>query len=481
MKLLPKGYRFNWMVIAVLLLLTFRLVVNGALPLMDKTEARYAEIARLMMASNDWIMPQIDYGLPFWAKPPLSTWLSALSFKWFGVSEFTARLPSFLLSVLMALMLGKYAQRQQLSFWLPVLIVFTIPQFFLHAGVVSTDTALSFSVVLVMLSFWETVTGNKHGYWKYLFFTGIGLGLLVKGPIVVLLTLPPLFVWVWLSRYFKRVWLLFPWFLGSAMVIIIAGSWYYIAEKQSPGFVDYFIVGEHFRRFFDSSWRGDKYGFPKSQPFGMIWVFLLVFALPWVQVVLAKTIKNRKTLRYHPWVTFLLLWLVWTPLFFTISKSLIHPYILPVMVPLTLLVIFWWKGIKYRKMALAFAFAIPALAFAIFGYATISNKLEVYAKTDKYLIENVRGSKPIFHFGKKSYSGQFYSKGRLRTIQLNEVKERLLGKEAFAIIIKNKDTSKIPETILKHLNPLGRNANKGMYWFSGKGQDSLNTPRNGPN
>lgn len=437
---------------------------------MDKTEARYAEIARLMTETNDWIMPQIDYGVPFWAKPPLSTWLSAVSFKLFGISEFTARLPYFLLSLLIASMLGKYAQHRQLSFWLPVLIVFTIPQFFLHAGVVSTDTALTFSVVLMMLSFWETVTGNKHGYWKYLFFIGISLGLLAKGPIVVILTLPPLFVWVWLNGYFKRVWLLFPWFLGSSMVMIIAGSWYYFAEKRSPGFIDYFIVGEHFRRFFDSSWRGDKYGFPKSQPFGMIWVFLLVFALPWVQIVLAKTIKNRKMLSHHPWITFLLLWLVWTPLFFTISKSLIHPYIMPVMVPLALLVVFWWKDIKYRKTVLTFAIAIPVLALAIFGYAKISNKLEIYAKTDKYLIGHIQGSGPIFHFGKKSYSGQFYSGGKLKTIRLDEVKERILGKEAFAIIIKNRDTSKIPKTILTHLSVLGRNNKKAIYWFSGNVQ-----------
>jgi 4-amino-4-deoxy-L-arabinose transferase-like glycosyltransferase len=53
--------------------------------LLDKTEARYAEIARIN--TNQWIMPQIDYGIPFWAKPPLSTWLSAGSYS-FWVNEF---------------------------------------------------------------------------------------------------------------------------------------------------------------------------------------------------------------------------------------------------------------------------------------------------------------------------------------------------------------------------------------------------------
>ena len=154
MKLSFKTYnQYNWIVIVVILLLAFRLFLNGIVPLMDKTEARYAEIARLMVETNNWIVLQIDYGIPFWAKPPLSTWLSAISFKFFGINEFSARLPYFLLSVLIALMTGKYAKRQNLSFWLPALVLFTIPQFFLHAGVVSTDTALTFSITLSCFHF----------------------------------------------------------------------------------------------------------------------------------------------------------------------------------------------------------------------------------------------------------------------------------------------------------------------------------------
>jgi hypothetical protein len=64
-------YKFN----------TFQ-IITCKIPLLDKTEARYAEIARIMWDTNQWIMPQIDYGIPFWAKPPLSTWLSAGSYFW---------------------------------------------------------------------------------------------------------------------------------------------------------------------------------------------------------------------------------------------------------------------------------------------------------------------------------------------------------------------------------------------------------------
>ena len=74
--------------ISVILIAIFRLLLTATIPLLDKTESRYAEIARIMQETNQWIVLQIDYGVPFWAKPPLSTWLSAGSFVVFGINEF---------------------------------------------------------------------------------------------------------------------------------------------------------------------------------------------------------------------------------------------------------------------------------------------------------------------------------------------------------------------------------------------------------
>lgn len=111
---LNKHIFFRYAVIGLLIL---RVYLNSVLPLMDKTEARYAEIARIMAETGNWITPQIDYGIPFWAKPPLSTWLSALSFNIFGVNEFTARFPYLLLTIVMIFLVGKYAKRVQHPFF----------------------------------------------------------------------------------------------------------------------------------------------------------------------------------------------------------------------------------------------------------------------------------------------------------------------------------------------------------------------------
>ena len=62
-----------WLVWFVVAVVALRMLTLGAYPLMDTTESRYAEIARKMLETGDWLTPQFDYGVPFWGKPPLST------------------------------------------------------------------------------------------------------------------------------------------------------------------------------------------------------------------------------------------------------------------------------------------------------------------------------------------------------------------------------------------------------------------------
>ncbi len=451
----------------VIFLLIFRGYLNYAIPLMDKTEARYAEIARIMYETNDWITLQIDYGVSFWAKPPLSTWLTAISFKLLGVHEFSSRLPYLMISIGIVLMIGKYAKREGLPFLLPGFIILTIPEFLIHVGVVSTDVSLTFSVVLVMVSYWETMRQDrKNNLWSFLFFIGIGLGMLSKGPIIIVLTLPPIILWLFITKKLKEVWSKFPIVLGSFIVGIIAIPWFYIAEIKTPGFFDYFIIGEHFKRFIDSEWKGDKYGFPKSQPLGMVWFFLLVFAIPWIQILIIKLWNKRKEIIINEWKLFLLLWLIWTPVFFTISKSLIHPYIMPVMVPIALLIISFWKEFKKRKNLLIGGMIFPMIAFLFYIIISQTPQLEYYINSDKYLIKNNRQNDgDIFHWEKKSYSGQFYTKGKLRILNdLNSENNKLLVSKSL-IIIPHREYQKLTTEEKRKLRLKSKNHKKGIYLY----------------
>ena len=170
---------------------------------------------------------------------------------------------------------------------------------------------LSFSVALTMLGFWESIHGKNKALWSGLFFVGIGLGLLSKGPIVGVLTIPPIFFWLVRFRVSPKKILQLPLLLGILIVLIIALPWYFLMEKNSPGFIDYFVVGEHFLRFIDSSWAGDKYGFPKQQPLGIIWLFLLAGALPWSFILMGRVKGKILTIWNDKWHLFLWLWVLW--------------------------------------------------------------------------------------------------------------------------------------------------------------------------
>ena len=91
LKLNRADRRFIGSILAILLVL--RVAMIFLMPITDPTEARYAEIARKMVETNDWITPQYDYGVPFWGKPPLHTWVSAAGMKIFGVNHFGAPHP----------------------------------------------------------------------------------------------------------------------------------------------------------------------------------------------------------------------------------------------------------------------------------------------------------------------------------------------------------------------------------------------------
>ena len=433
--------------VSVVLLVLFKLLLTITIPLLDKTESRYAEIARIMQETKQWVVLQIDYGVPFWAKPPLSTWLSAGSFELFGINEFAARFPSFLLSIILIIIAGKFVKKEGVSFYLPGFILLTMPEFLIHTGVVSTDTTLEFCITLMMLSFWKTMKSETKTYWNYLFFVALGLGFLAKGPLITVLTFPPLFLWCCLDlQRFKMLLSKFALIPGILITAIIAIPWYYFCEQQSPGFFDYFIIGEHYKRFLEPGWKGDLYGSGHSQPKGMIWVLLFVFALPWIQIVAYQLWKNRTTIIKNSWVSFLVMWAFWTPLFFTVSSNILHTYLLPSAMPIMFLVVYFWEELTQKTLVIRTALFFPIVVFIAYFALFVTGKLDNQMNSDKYLLREIKAATqnkeiPIYYWKSKHYSGQFYSKGKVQVVktekQLDSVQR--LHKKLFFVIEKKEE------------------------------------------
>jgi 4-amino-4-deoxy-L-arabinose transferase-like glycosyltransferase len=98
--------RSTWIKDLLLLTLMVGLWFCGLLglrPLANPDEGRYTEIPREMAASGDFVTPRLN-GVKYFEKPPLLYWLSAITFKAFGVNQFTARLWNGLFAVLGVLM-----------------------------------------------------------------------------------------------------------------------------------------------------------------------------------------------------------------------------------------------------------------------------------------------------------------------------------------------------------------------------------------
>lgn len=440
------------------------------LPLNDTTEARYGEIARKMLETGNWVTPMQDYGVPFWAKPPLSFWLSAFSMKCLGVNEFAARLPSlfFSLGILWLVYTLAKKHRESSLAMTATLVLASSLAFFLDAGAVMTDPSLLFCTTLTMVAFWQAVV-EKNKIWRYWFFVGLGLGLLAKGPLVIVLTSMPIFLWILFHHQWRHVWQNLPWIKGTLLTLLIALPWYLLAEYRTPGFLNYFIVGEHFGRFLQSGWQGDQYGNAHSEPLGLIWIIASIGMLPWTPGIIiwlaCHGIKLPSLYRLNPrWVSYWFLCWLMPLLFFTFSKNIIWPYILPSMPAFALLFTELYhssdKSAWFRKSLIYIAAMIgPIYAVSILWFFEPQYAL----KSQKPLITLWQQQHPspkshlIYwtHMSRALFSAQFYSNGRAQvTDNPTELKRRLSNHLDNYIVTYTAEALPLPNNLLQQVKKI---------------------------
>ncbi|AMJ76584.1 ArnT family glycosyltransferase [Alteromonas stellipolaris] len=401
--------------LAFVAFILFRLVSIGLYPLMDTTEARYGEIARIMVDSNNWLTPQIDYNIPFWGKPPMHTWASALSIHLLGDSEFAIRLPHLITGLMTLLVVFLFATRLGISALVTTFILLTSLGFYVASGMVMTDSLLTLSMTLAMVGFYLGWTGSKN--WSYLGFIGIGIGLLTKGPIIIVLVglsiLPWLILNFGLIQGFKALCNKIPIISGFSISLLIATPWYFMAEQATPGFIDYFIIGEHWSRFVESGWEGDLYGTAHDEPRGIIWLYWLAVAFPWSFVLLYTLLKFKLNFTTtsplytgdNQLVSFLGFWLVSPMVLFTFAGNILPIYVLPGLPALALILSIWLK--HCNKNIVLLGSVTPALLVIALLFAQEDFK----NRSDKWLLSELDHSIPIYYLNKRSFSGRYYSQG----------------------------------------------------------------------
>ena len=462
----------QWLVGLLLLALLIRVATLGVYPLMDNTEARYAEIARKMVETGDWLMPQFRYGVPFWSKPPLSIWLTAIAYLGLGINEFAARLPSLLVCLPVAGMTyALAAQRDGPDRALRATVVLvTTPLFFVSAGAVMTDPALFLGTSLSMMGFWQamTRTGSRARLWGYAFFVGLAIGLLAKGPVALVLTLLPIGIWTLWKGGIGNVWRRLPWITGSLLAIALSVPWYVLAEQRTPGFLDYFLVGEHWKRYTQSGWKGDMFGTAHSRPRGTIWPLAIAATLPWSALWIAFQVqawraRSERAIRVPDdgWRAYLYLWMLTPLVFFTFAGNILFTYVLPGLPAFALLAAETWSAVddKHgRAAALRYSGLVIPIAIAlgivfILPRIAITNSQEALVST--YLAKR-GGDARLFYLNEAPHSAEFYARGKVTTVSKGADLEPYLRdapRDFFALTAGQANA--MPD-IVAHLTPVAR-------------------------
>ncbi len=312
-------------------------ILLGSAPLFDPDEARNALIAREMARSGDYLLPRIS-GLPFLDKPFLYFAAEALAMRWLGESELAARLPSALFAFGTVLLTALFARRElgAAPARLAALACAATPLFLAFARIAIMDSCLSLFVVAAILAFHRAIESDGAAgsnlvsrRWNLAAWIAMALGVLVKGPVGLLLPLlvaVPYSVW---RRRHRAIWRLG----GPVALLLLIVPWLAAVEARAPGFLRYALITETLARL-----SGNELN--RSEP---LWYFLplvLVAGFPWSWLAIAGArqawISSRKDVEAKRELVFLALWILVPLLFFSLAESKRPQYMLPLVPALAL-------------------------------------------------------------------------------------------------------------------------------------------------
>jgi 4-amino-4-deoxy-L-arabinose transferase-like glycosyltransferase len=351
----------------------------GSWLFMDPGESYYTEAAREMVEGHEYIVPHLNYQT-YYSKPILTFWLITLSYNLFGVSEAASRLPFatlactlVALSVFVTKTIADWKRAISAGFICaaaPLLVAFT--------KLSPIDLAFSAFLDTAVYGFLLTCLAGKQKHF-YLIWLGLGLAVLTKGPAGLLLFglgtalflalafTPAPYLW----QMFKSTRPL----LGFPLFLAVCAPWYFLVAKATKGvFLQIFFIYENLARF------QGKTNFHKGSP--IYYVPVLAYSLaPWV-LIFPQLIKNylflpalqcwqefrsgatslmgKSGFTYRPHrpkaqeqahqpkeitteetykrsLFYLCTWVASTFAFFSISKTQLDTYILPIIAPLSVI------------------------------------------------------------------------------------------------------------------------------------------------
>lgn len=305
----------------------------GVLGLIDPDEPFYAQTAREMVQSHDWITPQI-YGAPQFEKPIFYYWLVAGSFSLFGETEWAGRMPTALFATALVLLVWAFASRvwSARSGFLAALVLATGLEFCVMSRLMLTDVPLAFFLAGAIFSYWLAgEREERRNFWITLSIACNGLAVLTKGPIGSLAIWFTTLAFALLTKR-KSLYRGPGLWWGLLLYAIIVVPWYaaMFAWHAKP-FWEEFFVRDNFLRLIRAE-------HPANNHFWYYAGLLLLGSIPWMPAVVLAVRRAFATFRDDPTLLFQWCWLLTSLIFLTIAQSKLPSYGFYLFVPLAVIV-----------------------------------------------------------------------------------------------------------------------------------------------
>ncbi|TFW18269.1 glycosyltransferase family 39 protein [Massilia arenosa] len=341
--------RFLWALFILFALVS--LFVLDLRALVPPDEGRYAEMAREMWRTGDWVTTRLN-GIKYFEKPPLQTWMNAATFAAFGLGEWQARLWTGACGIL-GVVLTWYAGLKVFNSRVGLYGALVLGSCFYWAAcgqIDSLDMSLSGMMTIALMALLvaqrDDATPAERRNWMLVCWAGMALSMLAKGLIGLVLPGGVLVIYTLVARDWK-IWTRLHLGKGLLLFFAIATPWFVLVGLRNPEQPHFFFVHEHFDRFLLKEHH-------REAPWYTFFVLTAIGMLPWLGV-LPQAIRRgwqREDSVFRPRLM-LLVWFAFIVLFFTKSNSKLPGYILPVFPALALLTASYLEDGTRRSRMLA--------------------------------------------------------------------------------------------------------------------------------
>ncbi len=351
----------------LLLVVIYGLIWFGTLNyrhLIPSDEGRYAEIAREMLVTGDWVTPRYN-GYKYFEKPPLQAWATAATFQVFGIGDWQARLWTALTGFLTILAIGFTGSRlyNARAGWLAAVVLASSPMWIISGHFNSLDMGLSAFLVAALCSLLlaqhsQSKTGCRNWMWVCWIF--MALATLSKGLIGA--AIPAMvFIAYSISAWDWKIWTRLRLFSGTMIFLAITAPWFVLVALRNPEFLEFFFIHEHLQRFTQDA-------HSRTGPIYYFVPLLFIGLLPWVLQIPGSILQawNERRREFSSgWL--LVCWSVMIFAFFSVSHSKLPGYIIPIFPALALLIGKRLDQLLGHTNTMSFTWKLQTLGFAILG------------------------------------------------------------------------------------------------------------------